>query len=278
MTFKYLISGASEVHPRYADFIFNSFRSPENGLSRYFEMRNLLNVPFFPGCRFFPIRLNSLVFKCHACADPEGGGGVRTPIPGKSQVLSNSIEISIPPPPVNSWTPRIPGKFWTKKPQNKHKKSRLFSRVGGGSKPNVGLGPPPPSLTKKSGSAHALTFQPLTPGLTQCQKELYGYFCTLAELSTNHRGPHRGGGRRGAEINLLVPQKSTICFPGFHVPQHFLCLLVPLKSCTYLLCSLPKTHGRPHQLLTYTPPSILLLLLCLLLNILYFCMDNHGWA
>ena len=45
-----------------------------------------------------------------------------------------------------------------------------------------------------------------------------------------------GGG--GAEINLLVPQKSKICFPGFHVPQHFLCLLIPLKSCTYLLCSL----------------------------------------
>ena len=32
------------------------------------------------------------------------------------------------------------------------------------------------------------------PGLTQCQKELYGYVCTLAELSTNHRGPHGGGG------------------------------------------------------------------------------------
>ena len=31
-----------------------------------------------------------------------------------------------------------------------------------------------------------------------------------------------------AEINLLVPQKSKICFPGFHVPQNFLCLLVPL--------------------------------------------------
>ena len=46
------------------------------------------------------------------------------------------------------------------------------------------------------------------------------------------------GGGGGAEINLLVPQKSKICFPGFHVPQHFLCLLIPLKSCTYLLCSL----------------------------------------
>ena len=54
--------------------------------------------------------------------------------------------------------------------------------------------PPPPSLNKKSGPAHALTIQPFTPGLTQCQKELYGYVCTLAELSTNHRGPHGGKG------------------------------------------------------------------------------------
>ena len=36
-----------------------------------------------------------------------------------------------------------------------------------------------------------------------------------------------GGG--GAEINLLVPQKLKICFPGFHVPKHFLCLLFPSK-------------------------------------------------
>ena len=65
----------------------------------------ILNVPFFPGCRFFPFRLYSLVFKCHACADTEGGvgggGGVGGPGPisGKSQVLSNSIEISIWTPP-----------------------------------------------------------------------------------------------------------------------------------------------------------------------------------
>ena len=67
--FKYIISGASNVHPRYADFIFNSFRSPENGLSRYFEM--------FPSSRAAdssPFDF-SLAFKCHACADPEGGGG-----------------------------------------------------------------------------------------------------------------------------------------------------------------------------------------------------------
>ena len=73
--------------------------------------------------------------------DGGGGGGVGgpDPIPGKSQVLSNSIEISIwtSPPLVNSWTPpRIPGKFWTKKPQNKHKKTKaVFSPVG--------LDPPP---------------------------------------------------------------------------------------------------------------------------------------
>ena len=56
-----------------------------------------LNVPFFPGCRFFPFRLYSLVFKCHACADPEGRGevGGPDPIPGISQVLSNSIEITL---------------------------------------------------------------------------------------------------------------------------------------------------------------------------------------
>ena len=72
--FKYLISGASEVHPRYADFIFNSFRSPENGLSRYFEMRNL-KCSLLPGLPILPLSTLSLVFKCHACADPEGGGG-----------------------------------------------------------------------------------------------------------------------------------------------------------------------------------------------------------
>ena len=175
-----------------------------------------------------------------------GGGGGPDPIPGKSQVLSNSIEISIwTPPLVNSWTPpRIPGKFRTKRTQNKHKKIKaVFSPLGLDP-------PPPPSLTKKSGSAHALTIQqlPPPPRLTQCQKELYGYVCTLAELSTNHRGPHGGGGGGvggKVEINLLFPQKSKICFPGFHVPQHFLCLLVPLKSCTYLLCSLEINAPLP---------------------------------
>ena len=125
----------------------------------------------------------------HVQIQREGGIGGPDPIPGKSQVLSNSIEISIWTPLVNSWTPPlIPGKFWTKKLQNKHKKNQgCFLAVGLGT-------PPPPSLTKNSGSAHALAILPLTPGLTQCQKELYGYVCTLAELSTNHRGPHRGGG------------------------------------------------------------------------------------
>ena len=70
--FKYLISGASEVHPRYADFIFNSSRSPENGLSRYFEMRNL-KCSLLPGLPILP--LSTLL--CHACANPEGGGGGR---------------------------------------------------------------------------------------------------------------------------------------------------------------------------------------------------------
>ena len=70
--FKYLISGASDVHPRYADFIFNSFRSPENGLSRYFEMRNL-KCSLLPGLQILP--LSTLFFRCHECAYPEGGGG-----------------------------------------------------------------------------------------------------------------------------------------------------------------------------------------------------------
>ena len=76
--FKYLISGASEVHPRYADFIFNSFRSPENGLSRYFEMRNL-KCSLLPGLPILPLStlFFTVVFKCHECADPEGGGGGR---------------------------------------------------------------------------------------------------------------------------------------------------------------------------------------------------------
>ena len=62
----------------------------------------------------------------------EGGGvGGPDPIPGKSQVLSNSIEmlISIWTPLVNSWTPpRIPEKFWTKNPKTSIKKSKLFCR------------------------------------------------------------------------------------------------------------------------------------------------------
>ena len=93
------------------------------------------------------------------CRSRGRGVGGPDPIPGKSQVLSNSIEISIWTPLVNSWTPpRIPGKIWPKTPQNKHKKkSRVFSR-------RWAWTPPPPSLTKKSGSAHALTIQQLTPG------------------------------------------------------------------------------------------------------------------
>ena len=87
------------------------------------------------------------------------------------------------------------------------------------------------------------------------------YSLTIEALTGGGGGG--GGGGEEAEINLLVPQKSKICFPGFHVPQHFLCLLVPLKSCTYLLCSLEinaplscfQKPIRPHQLLTYTPPQ-----------------------
>ena len=93
-------------------------------------MRNL-KCSLLPGLPILlPFRLYSLVFKCHACADPEGRGvGGPDPIPGKSQVLSNSTEISIWTPLVNSWTPpRIPGKFWTKNPKTNIKNQRLFSR------------------------------------------------------------------------------------------------------------------------------------------------------
>ena len=50
----------------------------------------------------------------HVQIQREGGVGGPDPIPGKSQVLSNSIEISIwTPPLVNSVTPpRIPGIFF----------------------------------------------------------------------------------------------------------------------------------------------------------------------
>ena len=129
---------------------------------------------------------------CMCRSRGRGGVGGPDPIPGKSQVLSNSIEISIwtPTPLVNSWTPpRIPGKFWTKKPQNKHKKSRLFSRRWAWT--------PPTSDKKNLDLRMHWPFNSSPPGLTQCQKELYGYVCTLAELSTSHRGPHDGGGGGG---------------------------------------------------------------------------------
>ena len=77
-----------------------------------------------------------------------------------------------------------------------------------------------------------------------------------------------GGGGGGGRNKLACSLKSTICFPGFHVPQHFLCLLVRLKSCTYLLCSLeintplpcsPKPMEGLTNYLPTPPPSILLL-------------------
>ena len=59
----------------------------------------------------------------------------------------------------------------------------------------LGLDPPPLS-EQKIWTCACIDHSTVHPGLTQCQKELYGYVCTLAELSTNHRGPHggRGGG------------------------------------------------------------------------------------
>ena len=155
------------------------------------------------------------------CGSRGGGGeGVRTPIPGKSQVLSNSIEISI-------WTP-----------------------------------PSPPLSDKKIWICTCIDHSTAHPGLTQCQKELYayGYVCTLAELSTNHRGPHGGGGWNKLACspkieNLFswVPCSPTVslltCSPQkLHLPPLF-----PWNKCPFTL--FPKTHGRPHQLLTYTLPQ-----------------------
>ena len=149
----------------------------------------------FPSSRVADSSPFDFIHAC-TCRSRGSGGGVGgpDPIPGKSQVLSNSIEIGIWTPLVNSWTPpRIPGKFWTKKTQNKHKKSRLFSRRWAWN--------PPPLSDKKIWICacidHSTAHLPPPPGLTQCQKELYGYVCTLAELSTNHRGPHAGGGGGG---------------------------------------------------------------------------------
>ena len=74
--FKYLISGASEVHPSIGMQISFLIRFVRLKMGFPVTLKwEILNVPFFPGCRFFPFRLYSLVFKCHACADPEGGGG-----------------------------------------------------------------------------------------------------------------------------------------------------------------------------------------------------------
>ena len=145
-----------------------------------------------------------------------------------------------PPPPVNSWTPRIPGKFWTKKPKNKHKKkSRLFYR-------RWAWTPPPPSLTKKFWICACIDHSTAhSPGLS-CVRRNYMVMCVpWLNYPLTIEALTGGGVGWGAEINLLVPQKSNICFPGFHVPQHFLCLLVPLKSCTYLLCSLEINAPLP---------------------------------
>ena len=72
------------------------------------------------------------------------------------------------------------------------------------------------------------------------------------------------GGGGGGWNKLACSPKIDNLFSLFACSPQKLQLppLFPWNKCPFTL--FPKTHGRPHQLLTYTPPSILLLLLCLL--------------
>ena len=142
----------------------------------------------------------------------------------------------------------------------------------------VGLGPPPPPPSDKKIWIHACIDHSTThPRAHPMSEGTILWLCLYLGRIIHYpsRPSQGGGGGGGAEINMLVPPKSTICFPGFHVPQHFLCLLVPVKSCTYLPCSLeinaplpcsPKSMAGPHQL--PTPPTLNPLLA--LLYLLYF--------
>ena len=130
------------------------------------------------------------------------------------------------------------------------KKSRMFSR------------PPPPSDKKIwicTCIDHSTAHSPGSPNVRRNYMVMslpwLNYPLTIEALT---EGGGEGGGGWEAEINLLVPQKWKICFPGFHVPQHFLCLLVPLKRCTYLLCSLEinaplPCFQKPMEVLTSDP-------------------------
>ena len=98
----------------------------------------------------------------HVQIQREGGGGVGgpDPIPGKSQVLSNSIEISIwtPPSLIVGPLPASPENFGLKNPKTNIKKNQGCFLA-------VGLGPPPPhSLTKKCACIdHPPPFRPPPP-------------------------------------------------------------------------------------------------------------------
>ena len=195
-----------------------------------------------------------------------GGVGGPDPIPGKSQVLSNSIEISILTPLVNSWTPpRIPGKFWTKKPKNKHKKIKavFFSPLGLDLPPP----PPPPPWQKNLDLRMHWPFNSSSPPPAHpmvMSVPWLNYPLTIEALT--------GGGGGGWYKLACSPKIENLfswvpCSPTFSLfacsPQKLhLPPLFPWNKCPFTL--FPKTHGRPQQLLTYTQPSILLLLLCLL--------------
>ena len=137
--------------------------------------------------------------------------------------------------------------------------------------------PPPPLSDKKSGSAHALSIQQLNPpppppppGSPNVRRNYMvmsvpwlNYPLTIEALT--------GGGWNKLACspkieNLFSWVPCSPTFSLFACPPQKLHLppLFPWNKCPFTL--FPKTHGRPHQLLTYTPPSILLLLLCLLFS------------
>ena len=212
---------------------------------------------------FIPLSLNVMHVRI------QRGYGVGILILGKSQVLSNSIEISIwtpPPPPENVDPPLIPWKsivFFVINPLDtlckllkklRNKKTKTNIKRFQGCFLTVWLGPPhPPPPSDKKFWIHVCIDHSTAHPKAHLMSEGTIWLCQYLGRII---GALTGGG------GLLVLQNRQFVFPGFLVPKHFLCLLVPLKSWTYLPCSLeinaplpcsPKPTVGPHQILTYTP-------------------------